>query len=408
MSTLVFLCLAQLWAAISAVSLLSGAHTHGGRNFQVAVPTSVQSAPVLICLHGNGGSGAPTVDSILNAMPDLAARYIIVGPDGPLNSWNIKAEDSSQDDQLYIGTTLIDHLATFDNVNASSFTLYGFSNGAALTNRILIENDDPRITAAITDGSQLNTLQYNNGNFYVGGPSNDYTTIKSTLTPRRLLQLVQGLDGVIPADGGASVISDGSGGTLIIVPWRESALAYATAYGYTGNTAPLNPDDATTAKAEYLSSQVQAYNFKQLGHVAGPTDALAKTAIYSFLELAGSDSTPNSTGECSASCSNEFLNGCMAGAGNTYDECRASIDAGTPGPLVNNGCIPGCTDTPAMAAEAPLPPSPPVVASTGPNEATVILVATVAGTAVLALVGGAGSMYMKSKRASKSVAAYYA
>ena len=129
---------------------------------------------------------------------------------------------------------------------------------------------------------------------------------------------------MIPADGGASVISDGSGGTLIIVPWRESALAYATAYGYTGSTAPLNPDDATTAKAEYLSSQVQAYNFKQLGHVAGPTDALAKTAIYSFLELAGSDSTPTRPINARLVLQRVLMAAWLGPE--IHDECRASID----------------------------------------------------------------------------------
>eukprot|EP00966_Prymnesium_polylepis_P310592 7175894-Prymnesium_polylepis.1 len=82
--------------------------------------------------------------------------HINVGPAGPGRSWNILNEASTRDDAYYVGTTLVDHLASFSNV-APSFKLYGHSNGAALVNRILIENDDPRITHGVTSVSQLNT-----------------------------------------------------------------------------------------------------------------------------------------------------------------------------------------------------------------------------------------------------------
>ena len=269
-----------LIATCAAADITSGAHTLSGRAFQVLVPATTP-APVLIRLHGNGGTGEPMLNSVASNMPALAAKYILVAPDGPSSSWNIKAEDSSQDDQLYVGTTLIDHLATFDNVDAS-FTLYGYSNGAALTNRILIENDDSRITAGITDGSQLNTFQYHSTNFYKGGDSNAYTTVKPTLKNRRLLQLVGELDTLVPAAGGASEIPDGSGGTLIFVPWRDSAYYYAQAYGYTGSTASLDP---AMAKAEYLGGDVVAYTFKTVEHVAGASEPLAQNAIFSFLNI---------------------------------------------------------------------------------------------------------------------------
>ena len=84
----------------------------------------------------------------------------------------------------FIGTTLLKHLTTFSNVQPT-FVMLGFSNGAALVNRILIESLETRIVAAITDGSQLNGLQYRGGTFYVGGPSNAYTTSQPTLASRR-------------------------------------------------------------------------------------------------------------------------------------------------------------------------------------------------------------------------------
>jgi hypothetical protein len=201
--------------------------------------------------------------------------------------WNVKGESSSEDDEHYISTTLVEHLSTFDNVEPSSFTLYGFSNGAALTNRILIENDDPRIAAAITDGSQLNTLQFHGGRFYIGGGSNEYTSVKGTpFTRRRLLQMVGGQDHIIPARGGASRVGDAAhSNRLVFVDWEASALAFAVAYGYTGGVALLSPDDSLMARASYLDGQVQAYIFKNVGHVSGPSNALARRAISSFLGL---------------------------------------------------------------------------------------------------------------------------
>ena len=114
----------------------------------------------------------------------------------------------------------------------ATFKLYGYSNGAALTNRILIENSDARITHCATDGSQLNTHQYHDGSFYIGGTTNTYTTAKTSLTSRNVLQMVGGQDSVIPASGGQTVIGDGTAsGKLVSVEWQASAYAFALAMG---------------------------------------------------------------------------------------------------------------------------------------------------------------------------------
>ena len=152
------------------------------------------------------------MNGVVEMGASFVSTHIILAPKGGAGwSWNVKGELSKTNDQYFVGTTLVDHLASFANV-LPNFTLYGVSNGAALANRILIENDDPRIMAGITDGSQLITLQYRpslNGSFYVGGPNNAYTTVKTSLTSRRVLQIVGGQDGLFPAAGGLSGISDG-------------------------------------------------------------------------------------------------------------------------------------------------------------------------------------------------------
>ena len=188
------------------------------------------------------------------------------------------------DDATYVGKTLIDHLATYSNVDATSVKLVGFSNGAALSNRILIENDDPRITHILTDSSQLNTYQYRGGAFYVGGASNQYVTTKSSLTSRKVLAVVGGRDLTVPAEGGASDdIENGEGGLMTFVQWEESALAIATAYGYTGAKATLSPDDAISAKASYLSGQVVTVNVKDAGHVVPIVETAKVVDLTAFL-----------------------------------------------------------------------------------------------------------------------------
>lgn len=48
--------------------------------------------PVFIFLHGNGGNARGTTHSFLRQHPNIAARFVMVFPDGYLNSWNISAE----------------------------------------------------------------------------------------------------------------------------------------------------------------------------------------------------------------------------------------------------------------------------------------------------------------------------
>ena len=276
----------------AATPLNTGSHVLGGRPFRVLLPTSPASAraPVAILLHGLGDSGE-IAEEMRELWPSLKSTHIVVGPDGPDNMWNVKGEyaENTPDDATYVGKTMIDHLATFSNVDATSFRIVGYSNGAALANRILIENDDPRITHILTDGSQLNTYQYRGDAFYVGGPSNQYATKKSTLTPRKVLQVVGGRNDVIPPEGGpSSEIEDGEGGMLAFVPWQESALAIATAYGYTGAKATLSPDDAISAKASYLSGQVVTVNVKEAGHVVPIVETAKVVDLTAFLApLAG-------------------------------------------------------------------------------------------------------------------------
>ncbi len=60
------------------------------------------------------------------------------GTGGYLTSWNVDGEASQAPDVAFI-RDLISLLKTYDNVDAGKISIFGNSNGSAMTNRLLIE-----------------------------------------------------------------------------------------------------------------------------------------------------------------------------------------------------------------------------------------------------------------------------
>jgi predicted esterase len=292
--------------------LTAGAKVLGNRSFEVLVPAGAGPFPVLILVHGRKGNGKAFLRTWSRAMPTIQNSMILVAPTGMEStdgtSWNIVREPSKEDDVLFVGSTLLAHLESFSNVEPE-FKLLGYSNGAALTNRILIENDDPRITAAVTMVCQLPAVLYHDSTFYIGttipGGDNEYVTPKDTLTKRRLLLIVGGLDTTVPPDALNATLAQlvlnkvpnsrwpraripGLGNML---QWEESAFAYAKAYGYQGAKASVVEGTGPTttldnyASVEYPVS-VSAYNIlaREHGGAGGITGSpLAADKALQFL-----------------------------------------------------------------------------------------------------------------------------
>ncbi len=279
----------QIVAAGPDMELLtSGYKTMGGRTFIVWSPTETNASyPILIALHGaldaqvfpSGSLMLREVEKWLQNLTqsawgaELQSRYHLVAPMAPSGSWNVVAEPSHADDVAYVGSALVGHLLGHANV-APTVQLIGQSNGAGLVHRILIENEDSRIVAGVALSSQLNSFQFHEGSFYIGGKANRYDTPKAVLTARALLQVNGALDDTVPARGGRSELlvpslvptADTTRRTLGFLPWDKSAQHYAQSYGSVFEpNGELREDDAAQ-RIVLLGGQVQAALLKNGTH----------------------------------------------------------------------------------------------------------------------------------------------
>jgi len=306
----------------------------------VSVPT-VTPAPVLILLHGQGvypefQDGSDIINCVANGSQTsaIARTHILVAPDakellvgkavhkaggsrdGAMQPEPFKEGEASDPDRRpttisynveFVASTLVDHLVTFSNVRSDTVRVLGYSQGAALANDILIENDDARITHVVTVSSQLNTQQYHEERFWHGtsiGPEGtviDYSYTEPKLAPlkmRRVLQIVGGSDAYVPPDGGVSQIKsmyvawedrrlNRTSENASFLSWVDSALAYAHAFGYEGNSSSLWADSNMTwdtlTKASYLDGQVVAGRFESGTHIMECIIPLAGPLVNEFL-----------------------------------------------------------------------------------------------------------------------------
>lgn len=262
-------CAVQLHTnSLNNSALASGIQSGVGLTFDAVVPRGEGPFPVVILLGGIAFTEAAAqrrmndiIDEFSAQLPKAASTHIQVSPAAEKGSWNVVDEPSKRDDTTLIGTRLTEYLSSFSNVQPV-FKLVGFSNGAGLVNRILIESENPMITAAVTCSSQLNEQQWHDGQFYVGGQDNLYAIPKHTLTKRRVLQLTGGKDYFVPSSGGVSNIPS----KLTFLSWMESAYRLAQAYGYYGAQSEFLPQDNKLAHVSYLHDQVQAYDIPGVTH----------------------------------------------------------------------------------------------------------------------------------------------
>lgn len=258
------------------------------RRALVRMPAPTESGqdkklPVVILLHGSFGNPEDMLE-----LHDYIEDHIRIGCAGYRNDWNISFDATQAPDVDFI-RRLILYLRTFDNVDRERITILGYSNGAGLLNRLMIELEDGLFQNAIAMAQQLRTIQYNNNQFWYDPNGRwDYT---DTIVPpkgRRFLYLHGDSDDILNTEG--VFVPDSS-----IQLWTtvsESVFAWAKALGN-------NPDEVSILQPEdgvedpegftysYRDGQVQYYLIKNADHtMSTPENGLARMEykVLQFLE----------------------------------------------------------------------------------------------------------------------------
>ncbi|MEL7530308.1 MAG: T9SS type A sorting domain-containing protein [Bacteroidota bacterium] len=240
--------------------------------------------PVCILLHGNGGNGAP----MIGQFRDKLDCYVLVAPSGYANTWNISDESSEAPDVEMIGH-LIDSLQNYSNINPNKIRIFGSSNGAALANRVFIENKNPGLDMVCAAVSQLSEAQYRNGSFYypdgaTGGtdPYDGYNVATTPITGRKYLSICNINDPIIPYNGGAAV-------GVNFIPAQEASFIVAQSQGFNGaQIAGMGNDLGNNVfEFSYLSGEV-VHLQGTAGHALNSTQ---ETYLINFLENCNGSST---------------------------------------------------------------------------------------------------------------------
>jgi len=128
------------------------------RTYLIHIPSShdkTKSTPLLIALHGGGGTGKNMVKLTLDGFDKLSDKkgFVVVYPDGIEKHWNdgrsgeegFRAHKEDIDDVGFI-STLIDYLIKKLNIDPKRVYITGMSNGAIMSYRLACELTE-KITA---------------------------------------------------------------------------------------------------------------------------------------------------------------------------------------------------------------------------------------------------------------------
>ena len=141
----------------------------------------LKSYPIVIALHGRGGSNKNWVQ-LLSKFTN-SGEFIGVYPQGHLNSWNLGQEPSNADDIAFI-SNVIDTLISYSNVDENKLFAVGNSNGSGMVN--VLGGVNKKLKAIAPIASQLT----------------ERTEINSNAIPLSVFQVNGDQDLLIPIDGG--------------------------------------------------------------------------------------------------------------------------------------------------------------------------------------------------------------
>lgn len=214
--------------------------------------------------------------------PKLAARFVMVFPDGYERSWNIVSERSKADDLAFV-EAIVEKVASHSNVEQNSFTIMGDSNGAALVNQFAIESQLPNVRNYLSIVSPLNGYQYSDGGFRMKGEENSYEEAVNPGTGFRLMNISGTRDPLVPYQGGRSRAIPAENGKLEFLSGERSTFVWARQLGYRGDqlskpTSSEGPLDFFS----YLNGDVVHVKVNGQGHDAG--SRVGEDIILRFIE----------------------------------------------------------------------------------------------------------------------------
>ena len=117
------------------------------RTFHVEVSPAADARTAILCFHAAGGDAQSCLNLVGSLLPPGAGeRYVLAGAQGHLNVWNVFDEASFAPDVLF-AEQILEMLV--DEYEVKEVILWGFSNGAGLVHRVLLESDSPVIVGGI-------------------------------------------------------------------------------------------------------------------------------------------------------------------------------------------------------------------------------------------------------------------
>jgi polyhydroxybutyrate depolymerase len=210
--------------AIAACHDTAGAETlHVGnadRHYEVFVPSDRVGMPLVIALHGHGGTGRQMEKFI--KLDEVAAReqFVVVYPDGVDHGWNDGREEikNGADDVAYI-SSLIDEMAAQHQIDRKRVYVTGMSNGAMMSYRLACAIPDKIVAIAPVAGEV---------------PAKPPCAPKHTIS---VLAINGTADRFVPYEGGQIIRDRG-----LVLSAPESTGMFAALDGCTGPGSNAEPD----------------------------------------------------------------------------------------------------------------------------------------------------------------------
>lgn len=251
------------------------------REYFVSLPTKPQASwPVTFVFHGNGGQA----ESTLRNWPKRLPGHLVVAPQGYEKSWNISDERSRAPDVDFFREMVFDLKEKYPKADISQISILGFSNGAGMVFRLLIEADDSTpIQNAVPMVSSMVTEQYHDGRFWkrANDGKNQYDVKTDPLGKSKILTIHGTNDKIVPYSGGKR------GRNAIHLSAQDTAFAWARHQGYEGKQ--LKDDQGKRWKRDIIEYDYRQANVTHLkvvgaGHGFGRHSKNINDRVVAFIQ----------------------------------------------------------------------------------------------------------------------------